>query len=303
MSTDFSLALIEGPWRHEFLAAGGSRFHVALAGPDTHDSPLVVLLHGFPQFWWAWRHQIPALATAGYRVAALDLRGYGASDKPPIGHNLPHLAGDVAAVINALGAASAVVVGQGLGGLVAWTMTAYCPNVLTAAVVLNAPHPAVAAFRPPILVSPRAWTQTTAWLLPVAPKRALRSGQMVRACLQTWSATGWNDPEAANLYCQMMQVPFAAAKAIDQLRWLLRTPLHGDAHRFLAQFRRHGVAVPILHLQAGLDHFWRPSAMPVKHLGGPDYRFRELAGVGHFLAEEAAQPVTEQLLSFLQQVC
>ena len=63
---DASVARVPGPWEHHMVAANGARFHVAVAG----DGPLVLLLHGFPQFWWSWRHQLPALADAGYRVAA-----------------------------------------------------------------------------------------------------------------------------------------------------------------------------------------------------------------------------------------
>ena len=83
MSADFSSVLIDGPWKHELVPANGARFHVAIAGPVDAPGPLVVLLHSFPQFWWAWRFQIEALAAAGHRVAAMDLRGVGASDKPP----------------------------------------------------------------------------------------------------------------------------------------------------------------------------------------------------------------------------
>jgi pimeloyl-ACP methyl ester carboxylesterase len=63
------------------VAANGARFHVAVAG----EGPLVLFLHGFPEFWWAWRHQLVSLAEAGYKAAAMDLRGFGASDKPPRG--------------------------------------------------------------------------------------------------------------------------------------------------------------------------------------------------------------------------
>ena len=105
MSTvDSATLLIDGPWEHRFVAANGARFHVALAGPDERDAPLVVLLHGVPEFWWAWRHQLPALADAGYRVAAMDVRGTGGSDKPPVGYDVPTLAADVAGVIQSLGA-------------------------------------------------------------------------------------------------------------------------------------------------------------------------------------------------------
>ena len=88
MSADFSSVLIDGPWKHELVPANGARFHVAIAGPVDAPGPLVVLLHSFPQFWWAWRFQIEALAAAGHRVAAMDLRGVGASDKPPSGYDV-----------------------------------------------------------------------------------------------------------------------------------------------------------------------------------------------------------------------
>ena len=121
MNVDASTLLIDGPWRHQFVPANGARFHVAIAGPDDNDAPLVVLLHGMPEFWWAWRHQLPALAAAGYRVAAMDLRGTGASDKPPHGYDVPTLARDVAGLVRSLGADRAVVVGPAartaLGGI------------------------------------------------------------------------------------------------------------------------------------------------------------------------------------------
>ena len=95
MTNDASSVLIDGPWEHRFVSANGARFHVAEVG----QGPLVVLLHGFPQFWWAWRDQLTALSEAGYHVAAIDLRGYGASDKPPRGYDTFTLAADVASIL------------------------------------------------------------------------------------------------------------------------------------------------------------------------------------------------------------
>src|SRR5205085_9968090 len=106
------------------VSANGTRFHVAEAG----DGPLVLLLHGFPEFWWAWRHQLAALPAAGFRAVAVDLRGYGGSDKPPRGYDLVTAAADAAGLVRALGEANAIVVGHGLGGLVAWTLAGYYPK-------------------------------------------------------------------------------------------------------------------------------------------------------------------------------
>src|SRR5580658_5173840 len=117
---------ISGPWAHRSVTANGTRFHVAEAG----EGPLVLLLHGFPEFWWTWRHQLPSLADAGFHAVAADLRGYGASDKPPRGYDLVTAASDAGGLIRALGEANAIVVGHDWGGLIAWTMGAYSPKMV-----------------------------------------------------------------------------------------------------------------------------------------------------------------------------
>src|SRR3954453_18800004 len=99
------------------IDTNGIRLRVALAG----SGPLVVLIHGFPESWYSWRHQIPALAGAGYRVAAPDVRGYGGSDKPhPIeAYSIKNLCADINGLIAALGAQRAIVVGRGWGARIA----------------------------------------------------------------------------------------------------------------------------------------------------------------------------------------
>ena len=108
-TVDESCVLTEGPWTHRFVGANGSRFHVVEAGTG----PMVLFLHGFPEYWWAWHELLPAVADAGFRAVAVDLRGYGASDKPPRGYDGYTLAADVAGLIRALGERSATVVGTG----------------------------------------------------------------------------------------------------------------------------------------------------------------------------------------------
>ena len=132
-----------GPWNHRNLTARGTRFHVALAGPEAPSGSglLTLLIHGFPECWWTWRHVIPALAQAGHRVAALDLRGFGGSDRPPSGYDLVTLAQDIAAVVRSLGHERAVVIGAGLGGQVAWALPHVAPDLTRAIVPVGAPHP------------------------------------------------------------------------------------------------------------------------------------------------------------------
>ena len=129
-------------WKHEFVEANGIRFHYVTAGAG----PLVVLLHGFPQFWYAWRHQIPALA-AHFKVVAPDLRGYGDTDKPRrvAEYRTGVLATDVAALVERLGYDKAHVVGHDWGGGVAWTAAMQQPRVIDKLAILNCPHPLVFA--------------------------------------------------------------------------------------------------------------------------------------------------------------
>ena len=117
---------------------GSVRLRVALAG----EGPLVVLIHGFPEGWYSWRHQIPALAQAGYRVAAPDVRGYGGSDKPHAieAYAIKELAADIAGLIAALGADRAVVVGHDWGAPIAYGTALFHPERVRAVAGLSAPH-------------------------------------------------------------------------------------------------------------------------------------------------------------------
>ena len=143
-SVDASAVLVDGPWTHRVVSANGIGLHVAEAGTG----PLVLLLHGFPEFWWTWRHQLVGLADAGFRVVAPDLRGYGASDKPPRGYDAVTLAADVAGLVRALGERDATIVGHDWGGLLAWTVGTLHPRVVRRLAVLGAAHPAPAARGP-----------------------------------------------------------------------------------------------------------------------------------------------------------
>jgi len=125
------------------LLAGGRRFRVLREGPS--GGPLALLLHGFPETAHSWRHQILALADAGFQVCAPDLRGYGGSDRPPrvSDYDLDPLADDVVAFMEALGAQRAAVIGHDWGGAVAWHFAQRHPGRLTRLAVLNCPHPRV----------------------------------------------------------------------------------------------------------------------------------------------------------------
>src|SRR3954447_15815741 len=122
---------------HRFLETNGIRMHIAEAG----SGPLVVLLHGFPESWYSWRHQLPALADAGYHVVAPDQRGYCGTESPDRieDYTILHLVGDVIGLIDALGERQAVVVGHDWGAPVAWTAALLRPDRVRAVVGMSVP--------------------------------------------------------------------------------------------------------------------------------------------------------------------
>ena len=119
----------------------GVKIHFAALGPKS--GPLVVFVHGFPDFWYTWRSQMESLSSAGYRTVALDLRGYNLSDKPEGAENydMRLLATDVVAVIRAQGRERAIVVGHDWGGAISWQVAFHFPQAVEKLVILNLPHP------------------------------------------------------------------------------------------------------------------------------------------------------------------
>jgi pimeloyl-ACP methyl ester carboxylesterase len=127
--------------QHILLRAGGVDLHAVAAGPA--DGPLVILLHGFPEFWYGWRRQIAPLAAAGFRVVVPDQRGYGTSARPAgiAAYGLDVLAADVVGIADACGAEKFDVAGHDWGGIVAWWTALIFPHRVRRLIVVNAPHP------------------------------------------------------------------------------------------------------------------------------------------------------------------
>jgi pimeloyl-ACP methyl ester carboxylesterase len=300
--TDAAAVLIDGPWEHRFVSANGARFHVALAG----EGPLVLLLHGFPQFWWAWRAQLAGLAAAGWRVAAIDLRGFGASDKPPQGYDTYTATADAAAIVRSLGEERAVIVGQGLGGWIAWSMPALQPAVTRAIGALSMPHPIVMTHASRRRAAQRAASRYVVDLQwPFRPERTLvRDDRQVRRYLTGWAAPGGAFPSEADIdrYAAALALPFVAHSAAEYYRWIGRNQLRYDGPLFESRIGRL-IDVPVLQVQGGADR-----CVLAQHTGGSErfvhaaYTSKQIDGAGHFLSEEAPAEVTEALVRWLRTV-
>jgi pimeloyl-ACP methyl ester carboxylesterase len=299
MHEDDDVVLAEGPWTHRQVAANGARFHVVEAG----EGPLVLLLHGFPMFWWTWRRQLPALAEAGYRAVAMDLRGYGGSDKTPRGYDPFTLSGDVAGVVRSLGSATATIVGHGWGGLIGWTTAVLEPKIVARLAVLSAAHPrrmraAVAADRRQLAASSYVLGYQRPWV----PERKLTAEDSVavEGLLRAWSATpDWPDEETVTRYRRAMQIEAVAHCAMEYHRWAVRSLFRPDGMRF-ARRMQTPIARPVLQLHGARDPAILPSsaAGSGQYVAGP-YSWSTVAGAGHFPHEECPDVVTGALLRWL----
>jgi len=290
-----------GPWEHRDIAANTARFHVVEAG----EGPLVLLLHGFPLFWWTWRKQIPALAGAGYRVVAMDLRGYGGSDHTPHGYDPMTLAADVRGLIHALGESQAIIVGQGWGGLLAWSVAAMHPDVVAGIVPVSMPHPH--GLRRSILkntVQRKAMSYVYEFQLPWYPEYRLRKDQAAKIgdILHQWSGSDWPADEVEAVFRAAMLGHASVHCAIEYHRWALRSLPRADGRMF-RRLMRATITAPVLQIHGENDHSISVSsaADSFEHCSGP-YEMRHMTEVGHFPHEEDAETFSDILLEWLNQI-
>ena len=308
---DPSTTRIAGPWRHMDVHANGIRFHVVEANPvgtdeasGGTDQPLVILLHGFGSFWWSWRHQLRGLSDA--RVVAVDLRGYGGSDKPPRGYDGWTLAGDVAGLVRALGHETATLVGHADGGLVCWATAVLHPRAVRAIALVSSPHPI--ALRTSALTRRDQGLALLPCLLryqpPRWPERTLTrdDGAALEAMVRSRAGTGWpateDFAETMRHLRKAIQIPSAAHSALEYQRWAVRSQLRGEGRRFMRSMRRP-VAVPMLHMRGDADPYVLADPVLRTQRFAPHGRYVSVSGAGHFAHEENPDAVNEHLTRFI----
>lgn len=302
---DASAVRYPGPWQHRDISANGIRFHAVEAGTG----PLVLLLHGFGQFWWSWRHQLEGLPQLGLRVVAVDLRGYGDTDKPPRGYGAFTLAGDTSGLIRALGEPNAVVVGTGLGGLTAFNTASIRPQQVRAVIAVGSAHPMSLARikRPRRAGGYRRMLTSARW--PWWPERRLTANdgagldRIVRAGAgRAWLASADFD-EADRRLRHAIRIPGVGHAAMEHLRWISRSPWRSDGLRHREALLRHPTAAPVLHIGGDGDRVV-PTAMfdaAVQYCAG-GYQRHVIQGIGHYPAEETPDRVTELISDFIREL-
>jgi pimeloyl-ACP methyl ester carboxylesterase len=314
VAPDPSVTRIDGPWRHLNVHANGIRFHVVeasaadrQAGAPPAARPLVILLHGFGSFWWSWRHQLRGLT--GARVVAVDLRGYGGSDKPPRGYDGWTLAGDTAGLIRALGHSSATLVGHADGGLGCWATSVLHPRLVRAIALISSPHPA--ALRRSALTrrdqSRALLPSLLAYQLPVWPERALTRAdadeieRLVSSRVSAKWAASEDFSETIRHLRQAIQIPSAAHSALEYQRWAVRSQLRDEGRRFMRSMKQQP-GIPVLHLRGDSDPYVLADPVERTQRYAPHGRYISVAGAAHFSHEEAPEEVNSHLMRFLDQV-
>ena len=274
----------------------GVRLHVRVAGPE--DGPLVLLLHGFPEGSYGWRHQVPYLAAAGYRVWAPDQRGYGASDKPEriAAYGLDVLAADVTGLIDAAGRRQAVLVGHDWGGAVAWHVARRSPQRISKLVVLNVPHPSVMrAHLRTNLAQFRRSLYILAFQVPRFPERSLgrEDGRALARALVATSRPGTFSEADLAEYRRSWAGPTALRAMLDWYRAALRhPPARGSDPR---------IAVPTLLVWGAQDRFLgREMAQPSIELCD-DGRLVVIESATHWLQHEEPDRVNALIDGFVRE--
>ncbi len=319
---------------HEIVTHRITPTDAELAVHVAGEGPLVILIHGFPELAYSWRHQITSLADAGYRVVAPDMRGYGASAVPTdvTDYDIFHLTGDIAGLIRHFGGGPAVLVGHDWGAMVAWAFAQFRPDLLAGVAGLSVP------FVPPLdaslidmlqaRVGPDDFHYILYFQAPGVAEKELEVDVMASLRHVLWRASGDPRIEAATDVTGFLSggVPPGLPE------WM--TP--GDFNAYAEAFLRHGFTGPInwyrnLHRNWELTASWRHGrlTLPAAFIAGrrdpvltstlptPDTPLEDhpmlavqrsfapqlvetlIADGGHWIQQEKPEQVTDALLAFL----
>ena len=271
----------------------GVRLHVVEAGRG----PLVVLLHGFPEFWYAWHRQIPVLAAAGYRVVVPDLRGYNLSDKPRgvRAYGIDRLIEDVEGIIAACGAERATVIGHDWGAMIAWLFAMVHPEKVDRVAALNGMHPV--AFRNAMgsLSHLRQTYYGLVFQIPVLPEILLRArsyGWLRRIYSGHNTAGGLPPQEDQQAWLQAMSRPGALTAMVNYYRGA------GQMMKFL-KTAVQPVKAPSMLIWGERDRIGIETALPTNEWA-PDLEVVRIAEAGHWPHSDESKTVNEALLKFLE---
>lgn len=283
------------PLLHRQAVVNGVQLHYVEAGTG----PLVLLLHGFPEFWYSWRFQIPALAAAGYRVIAPDMRGYNLSEKPHgvLPYHIRHLTADVAALLRTFGGEQGgYLVGHDWGGVVAWHTAQRYPEMIQKLIIMNAPHPArfLEVLREVPSQRWKSW-YVAFFQLPWLPELlAARSAAQVQGFFRGSGAE--ITLEDAQLYADALNQPGAKTAIVNYYRAMFRRTLANRLREpgrvlpmpVLLLWGKNDVALDIANTDPDKLRRWVPNLQV------------ELIDASHWVQMDAPEVVNQRMAEFLR---
>jgi pimeloyl-ACP methyl ester carboxylesterase len=276
------------------LRVNGVDLHVVQAGPP--DGPLVILLHGFPEFWYGWHKQIPPLAAAGYCVWAPDQRGYNLSEKP-LGldaYQIDALAADVVGLVDAAGRDRAVLVGHDWGAAVTWRVANRYPQRVAKAAILNVPHPYVMAKYMPS--HPRQMLRSTYigyFQIPGLPEKMMGANdwQPLVDALKRTGPAGLFSAADLTRYRNAWSQPGAMTAMLNWYRAFVQRPVSWSPSP--------RIKPPVLMIWGTADTALEAEMAPLSIELCDDGRLHLLEGVSHWVQHQAPAEVNRLLLEFL----
>jgi len=314
--------------KHHTLTVNGIQMHVAEQG----SGPLLLLCHGWPELWYSWRHQIPVLAQAGYRVVAPDLRGFGATEAPADAnaYSILHMVGDMVALVAALGEKHAVIVGHDWGAPIAWTTAMMRPDMFPAVVAMSVPH------RPrsndaPLKLLRQAGLQNFYWIYFQTP--GVAEAEFERDVPTTMRKLLYGISGNAPVDRENPMIVPEGTGFLDRLAVPERLPQwlrDADIDTFAREYQRTGFRGG-LNLYRNLDRNWELTApwhdaqvhQPALFIAGtrdpviagqrgtvaidqmsravPNVKKVMIEGAGHWIQQERAAEVNAALLQFLRE--
>lgn len=283
-------------WQHHFVETNRIRLHCVSQG----EGDLVVLLHGFPEFWYSWRFQIPALARH-FKVVVPDLRGYNDSDKPASGYDLDTLSADIQGLIESFGYTRAHIVGHDWGGTIAWHLAQKFPQYLDRLAILSAAPPQrfVQALASNLDHLRQSW-YVFAFQVPGIPEWLIQQNlkEFVKNLFQGQAVRkGAFSKEDTQAYHAALAKPGAVASALSYYRQML-SPWNwlkdwSHAH--------HPITAPTLVLWGEEDALLSHTLTEgLDQLIKAPFELKLVPHCGHWIQQEAPQTVNRELLSFLR---
>jgi pimeloyl-ACP methyl ester carboxylesterase len=313
---------------HRMIVTNGIRLHVAEQGRG----PLIILCHGFPECWYSWRHQLRALAKAGFHAVAPDLRGYGRSDRPEEveKYTILHDIGDIVGLVDALGAEQAVIAGHDVGATMAWQAALLRPDRFRAVIALSVPFrpQGFGTSVPPTTLMPQNEDAVFYQLFLQTPEAEAALGRDLRRTFrsQLYSLSGDRSPSAGGGFAAGM-VPrkgVALADPASLPAWVTES----DIDVYVAEFTRSGfrgplawfrdvdrswellapfagaaVTIPALYIAGDRDFVVAANSQFVAKQSAMVPKLRQavmLAGCGHWTEQERAPEVSAAMIDFLR---